>query len=464
MGALAAAIAPAIVLSPAPAVAANPCVPAGYSASAGADLLKLSALDVGPLGLQLNPVADVTIGEGRADMAHAQARHASARATYLAATLAGIPIPPAVLDAHAAQDAPPVQAGPDTHSVISLHTPVLSLGAGNVTASAGTSGAFSCGDALSDASVVDARVLPGTHGRSLLAVPHNLNGTTHTSLVTTGGTMTSTAVATAGLTEIDLLGGTAAEIGVKVVTEPTLTGRTGGTLATSSVDYTSPILDVTLPGGAHVTLDAAHTSLDATASATGTAATGLGQSLSLPLVGHPAAKGTLHFHLEIGELTRSVTAHAVSAHAATLRVTVSLSTAATVSGDGGGPVLLGSPAQTSTLLELGLGLLSVTATAPAQPGGYPSGGTPGGGGYGGPTPTPTTTTTRPPSPTPSPTPSTSPSTGGQSPTPIVTPKPTPTSPVLARTGNATTWVVAAGAVLLLIGRLVIVLARRRAIG
>jgi len=44
-----------------------------------------------------------------------------------------------------------------------------------------------------------------------------------------------------------------------VVSAPTLTGVAGGTLATSSVTYNAPVLDVTLPGGTHVTLDASHT-------------------------------------------------------------------------------------------------------------------------------------------------------------------------------------------------------------
>jgi len=91
--AIGAALLPAMILTSTPATAANPCAPAGYTATSSADLLKLNLLDIGPLGLVHGPLAAVTIGHATADMAHANPKAASATADYLSAKLAGLKVP-----------------------------------------------------------------------------------------------------------------------------------------------------------------------------------------------------------------------------------------------------------------------------------------------------------------------------------------------------------------------------------
>lgn len=517
--AVAVAMAPMLTLMPSIATAASPCGPDHFTASAAADLLKLSALDLGELGTKL----DLTIGDTTADMAHARPQHASATADYLSATVAGITIPTSLLHAHAAQDAPPAHPQPDQHSTIALNTAALVLGVGNVSASAGQSGTYTCGAASSAASVANVIVLPGTHGRSLMSLPHNLNGATRTGLMTQHGSLAASAGASAGLAEFDLLTGTPSAIGVKVVTEPTLRGIAGGTVATSSVDYTAPVLDVTLPGNQHVTLDGAHPSLDVTTSTLG--------SLKLPLVGSLAKSVKLHVRLSIGSLTKTIAQHSISGSAATVRARVSLVVG---SGDESAPAGSGSFAAPGVGLGggsgvglrggSGVGLDAGRGSGPGAgsgdaaggsavasptsggygPGGYGSdgygvgyGGGPGGGPGGGygtsggatvldvslgqlsvyatapeavtPSPSTSTSPSAPPTTgTPSTPPATgtpSPSTSGTSGSPTGSPSASPTPPsTLPVTGNDSAWAIGAGVLLLFIGRLVMVLTRRRTVG
>jgi LPXTG-motif cell wall-anchored protein len=331
IGVIAAALAGsgAVLLVTPAAQAASPCAPAGFTATAGADLLKLSALDIAPLGARLNPLAGVTIGHGHTDIAHALPGRASAGAGYLTATLPGIRLPNKVLFSHASQTVPPAPATPDEHFVAKVWTPVLRLGVGHVKASAGRATGFTCGAASSFASVGDLALLPGGE-RSLFEMPGNLNGTTDLAVITENGHLAMRAVASAGLADFTILRGTAAAIGVKVVTEPTLTGIAG---PTPSVTYTSPVLDVTLPDGAHVRLDGAHTSTDITSAALAPLAGSLLQNTALPLVGDALGAGKVHVHLAIGEFAKTVGAHAVTGTAATLHLTVSVEAPAQITND-----------------------------------------------------------------------------------------------------------------------------------
>jgi hypothetical protein len=205
VGAIGAALLPALMFTTGPAGATTPCAPAGYTATSSADLLRLTALDVQPLGLVPAPIADVTIGHADADMTHAHPGAAAANATYLSASLAGIRVPNALLNAHAHQAAPPANAAPDSHSLVTLQSGLLSLGVGNVTASAGQSGAYSCGLATGRASVVDVVATPaGSH--SLLALPTNLNGKAASGLTTVGGRLGSEGGAGVGLADVELFG------------------------------------------------------------------------------------------------------------------------------------------------------------------------------------------------------------------------------------------------------------------
>jgi hypothetical protein len=457
-GALGIALAPALMFTSSPASAASPCVPSGYTATSTADLLKLNLLNIGPLGLISAPVADVAIGHASADMAHAQPNVATAKADYLSAAIAGITVPPALLNTHAEQTAPPAHSGPDKHSLIALKSGLLGLGVGNVSAGAGKNGPYGCGIAQGDASVVDATVLPGVAGHSLLALPANLNGFAGAGLSTEHGHLASTANAGAGLANIELLGGTGAAIGVKVITEPTLTGVAGGSIAASSVTYTSPVLDVTLPGGQHVTLDGAHTSVEVAASFKS-----LLGSLRLPaatLLPPLPRQAHLEIRLSLGSLTSSITKTSVSGSAASLRLQVLLAPIGAQTG-----LLANLTTGGKTILDLGIGELSVGATAPGLADASPSPScTSGGYGYGCASPSPCASTagygygspscTTSPSPTPgsshSPTPSPSTSVAAT------------TAGSLPLTGSNTAMYVGGGVLALLLGRFLMVLARRRA--
>ena len=359
---LGAALLPALMITSAPAAAATPCVPAGYTATGTTDLLALNLLDARPLGLLSGPLANVTIGHATADMAHAQPRTATASADYLSATLAGIAVPPALLSTHARQSAPPSHSAPDSRTLLALHSGVLSLGAGNVSAQAGPSGPYACGLATGSASIVDATAVPGAHGRSLLALPTNLNGKAGAGLTTVGGHLGSEGGAAAGLADLQLFAGTPAAVGVRVITEPTLLAIAGGTAATSSVSYTSPVLDVALPGGRRVSLSdtggsvSFGVSIDIDALATAVP--------DLPVDAPDLTKVQLQVRISLGALTKTVTPTSVSASAVTLRVQVLLAPVGTPTGP-----LPDLSVGDRPLLDLGIGELSVSATAPVGTGG-----------------------------------------------------------------------------------------------
>ena len=446
-GTLGAALLPALFLAGQPASATPTCAPAGYTASASADLLKLNLLDVGPLGLSVPaPLANITIGHATADMARAVPDHATGQADYLSATLAGITVPSALLNTHAREDAPPPNAAADTHSLVALNSGLLDLGVGNVSAFAGKSGVFDCGLATGDASVANAAVLPGLRDHSLLALPDNLNGKAGAGMINVGGHLASGAGADAGLADLEVFAGTRAAIGVKVVTEPTLKGIATGDPATSSVTYTSPVLDITA-GSSEYTLDSAHTQLDLVTSADAGAVTGLLSSLNLPILGQ-VGKTQVELRLTLGDVTKHVTGTHVSGDAATLRVELLLVPADTQPG-----IAAAAVTGTSTLLDLGLGVLSVDARAPkAVPATSPSTSAPapcGGYGYGCPASPPCACTR-----------------SGAGPSASSTPTPTTTVKAtsggsLPTTGSKTIWVVGAGVGLLLVGRLLMIVARRR---
>ena len=454
--ALGAALLPALMFTT-PASAANPCTPAGYTAAGTADLLNLNLLNVGPLGLAHDRIANVTIGHASADMAHAHADSASAKADYLSAELAGINAPSSLLNTHAEQIAPPTHPAPDRHSLVAVNNGLLHLGVGNVSAAAGKNGPYSCGIADGSASVADLAVLPGSRRRSLIALPDNLNGFAGASMVTKNGHPASYANAGAGLADLELFHGTPAAIGVKVITEPALTGIATGTKSTSSVSYRSPVLDVTLPGGQHVTLDDTRGSVDI-----GTAINlpVLLGALHLPALPVSLKKAALEIRLSLGSLTSSVTKTSVSGSAATLRLQVLLAPLGTDSG-----ILAKVTTGGTTVLDLGIAELAVAATAPAavattpspspscSTSGYGYGcgtpcGTAGGYGYGSPscaTPTPTPSPGRSHLPTPTPSSTVAATTSGS----------------LPLTGSNTAMYAGSAVVLLALGRFLMVVARRR---
>lgn len=312
---------------------------AGPTGSASADLVALTALDTHPLGLSLVGGAGLRIASARAGVA---ATKATASAQGIDATLANLPLrfPTPV----AAQQAPPAHASTQVRST-AVDLGVARVGTGDLRAQA------ACPTATASVSLLDATVLPGVDGLSLLRVPGNVNA---------GTSVGTSAVARVGLTDIRLFDGTEGRVAVKVLTEPTLTVIPG---THPDVRYSSPVLEVTLPGGQVHRLDAPGQHIDLGVTRTGALSlSGPQRGITENLPGNPLAALTGHvppgadvivLRLSVGTLARRGTGGSAS----TLRVQ-----------------LLESG---STLLDAGVGVLSADATgAPAVEG---AGGGSGGG-------------------------------------------------------------------------------------
>ncbi len=470
------ALVPLTMLIADPASATPACVPTGYTATSTADLLKLDLLDLHPLGFAAAPLARVVIGHATADMARAQPNTAIATADYLNAQLAGITVSPSLLT-QVQQIAPPSHLTPEARSLVVLQSPQLGLGVGTISASAGQAGPLSCARAHGSVSIVDASILGGTQDRSLVSLPTNLNSSADVAF----GSHASTATASTGLARLDLFNGTQSAMGVRVLTEPTLTGIASSTPASSSVTYQAPVLDVTLPDGSHTTLDSAHADMSVTVSA-GAVASLLG---SLPLPALPIST-RLAVRLSLGSLTKNITSTSVSGSATTLRLQVLAS--------------IGTGER--SVLDVSIGALAVTATVPATtvvtppihcdvygtgcapaspcpqavisstphcapPSPSSSASTPTA-----PAPSPSTSSSSPtaapssPSSPGSPSPSTSPSPTSTGPTVPASPSPSSTvlgttSGNLPLTGTNTAYVLGAGMILLIAGWFTVVVTRRR---
>ncbi len=285
-------------------------------------------------------------------------------------------------------------------------------------------------------------MLPGSAGHSLLALNDNLNSGSGATLLDDGHHLSTAATAAVGLADMRLFDGTRAAIGVKVITEPTLIGVATGNAATSYVIYTSPVLDVTLPGGISAHLDGVHTNIDVvTPSAAGAVAALLG-SLGLPVASVLPPLGTqLELRLTVGAATTHVSADSVSGTAASLRVQVLL-----VPGDMSDGIVAHAVKNATPVLDLGIGVLSVAASARDHRVPVKSA-----------------------SPTVSPSANPVVPTAGTSTSPSTSTPPsrsTPPSPVtvaanLPLTGSRSAWFIAAGILILAGGRFLLVVSRRR---
>ncbi|BCJ72139.1 hypothetical protein CS0771_16830 [Catellatospora sp. IY07-71] len=422
--------------------------PAGYAARAGADLLKVGAVNLGPLGVKLPAVADLTVASAGSGMSATNPVHSAATARYADARLLGLELPTGPLAAKVYQQAPPSHQNPVRNNALTVDLGLIKAGTGDIAAHARWTEGMGCGKAEgpageADASLVDAKVLPGSRG-ALAAVPHTASATTQTATVKHAGVIASGAYAQIGLAEVQLLGGA---LGVEVVKPPALTVLATGRASTSSVRYDAPLLKVTGPGIGTRTLDSLHRELEIAVPAPGrggvlgaldlTGARERAKALGLPLLdtdlgrllgglpvgdltqlinglrggsggsglpsvpelgGLPDLGGLLGgglgnlsglceiviVKISIGELDKRVTDRGATAQAASLRV--QLIGVNTTNG------------KRATVLDLGIGLLKASATAPvraaasptagptARPSSSPSPDGPGGGG--GATPSP----------------------------------------------------------------------------
>jgi len=436
------ATAPALALQ-APA-AANACAPQAYAAESSADLLQLTALDLRPLGVPVGPVAKLGLASSRATMDARKPITAHASARYAEAGVAGLELSPLFLGSAVSQQAPPTHAGPAVYTALSQDAGVAKVGTGELSAHATWADKMACGQqtgpvGVSSASVADLSVLPASVSSALVRAPHNLSSQAVTGLRAVGGRTASVAAAEVELTDLRLLNGA---LTVKVLKPPTLKVTSTGSARTSSVEYANPLLEISGSGlpTQRLTTPSKHVDVALPVSALGLpeSANGLPalpgdplgtvlRGLNLPLLNSLPGPGTYAMlRISLGGLDKSITDAAVSAEAASLRIQL---------------ILCGPGQGQTTVLDLAVGLLRASATAPCK--------------------TETSTSSSSPSPSPStsvsPAPSTSPAgcggpgcgvpgTGGS----------------LPKTGMApVAYVVGAGVLLALLGRLMMVLARRR---
>jgi LPXTG-motif cell wall-anchored protein len=481
--------------------AAGSAVCAGFGAAAAGDLVMLRLLDLRPLGLPLPALTNVRLATTRAgfsgDVATtaAQSRYVDGTAVF------GFSPPLGPIDAEARRLAPPAEE-PVVVNPTQLNLGPVRAGSGNLTARAAYGRPGQCdhlagAESEASAGLTDMAVLPAR--RTLVGVADNQSTRSRTGLVRYQGRTGAEAATTSGLARLAIF----EALKLRVFDTTSLRVVAAGSAAASTVEYHAPLIGVDLPDGRSVQLDQAGRSVDFAVPAAGTqpvpglptlpnsalpdllgalpggaaAVPALGGVLgglpgrglpgrglpggkevvppsagsvappSVPglpaLIGVPAVGGLLGgvgsvpttagqsaivLRLTGGELSKEVADSGVHAKAITLRLKLLL-----VRGD-----------DVTTLIDLCIGVLEVAATAPGATSRDEGRGR-GSDGYGGDEP-------------------------DDAPTPADTPKPKPTGGVagtvpaaskLPLTGTNLTAVLIAGVVLLLGGRLLMVLARRR---
>ncbi|MEV1287776.1 LPXTG cell wall anchor domain-containing protein [Micromonospora sp. NPDC049679] len=419
-GVVGALVTPALAVGP--AAAASPCTqPASYGALASADLVKLGLLDLHPLGLGLGPVANVRIASASSGLSGEGTVHSEAGARQIDANLLGVELPLGPLSQTVYQQAPPAHAHPATANALERDLGVLSLGVGDLKAHATWIDGMECGQESGDATmssstIADLSVLPGPGGQALVRLPSNLTSSTATGLTSRNDVVSSVATASIGLAEIRLFAGSPSQVTVKVIKPPKLTVSTAGSRASATVEYTSPVLEISGPNIPTQRLDAPGKTIDLalpTSLAGAAEARSLARTEKLPLLGGnpldqvikglspnevagarskatsnaplplpnlpklpllpelaPAgqaiggaaaapAEGELSIvRLSLGELEKQITDQAVRAQAASLRLQV------ITAGENAG-----SDTDSASVVDLGVGLLDAAAVAPLDEGG-----------------------------------------------------------------------------------------------
>ncbi|GIH11257.1 hypothetical protein Rhe02_93240 [Rhizocola hellebori] len=331
-----------VPLLAAPSTAAPGCPPVSFTASADARLLNFALVDLRPLGLETH-VANLTLAPTKAGMATTATVRGSAQAEYLDGSVLGLKLPRGPLEARVAQQAPPANQNPARNTALAVDLgPVGKIGAGSLEAQAQWTDPMTCGTQTGlagqgAAAIVDAAILPGSSG-AMVRASQNLQSRAATALVPKDGRAASAARAEIGLSKLELLGNA---ITVRVVQPPSLNAIATGRKETSSVEYHSPLLEITAPGLGTKKLDTPGQSLEIPIPTT---------TLSTILSGLPLRGLTLGQHptlirLTLGTFTQTITDREVTASATSLRVE------------------LLTPG-TTHLLDLNIGLLTTSATAP----------------------------------------------------------------------------------------------------
>jgi len=494
--------------APTPAPGAAGC--AAYGAAAAGDLVTLRLLDMRPLGVPLPALTNVRLATTRAGFSGGTASAAQGRYFEGAAVL-GFSPPAGPIDAEARRLAPPHDE-PVAVNPSQINLGPVRAGSGSLTADAEYDRPGRCDFAAgagstAGAALTDAAVLPAR--RTLVGVPDNQSTKASTALIRYQGGTGAEAVTTSSLARLAIF----EALKLRVSDPASLRVVAGGSGAASTVEYHAPLIAVDLPDGRSVQLDQAGRSFDFAVPAAGTqpvaglptlptgalpdllgglpggasalpglagilggagvggvGGTGVGKGLpgktesavspsagsiappaaaGLPVLsGIPAVGGLLGgvgpvatsagqnalvLRLTGGELSKEIADNGVHAKAITLRLKLLL-----VRGD-----------DVTTLIDLCVGVLEAAATAPPRTA-RDEGRSRDGHGYGGDQPDDTGSPAPDDTPTPQPT-------GG------VAGGPVPTGNKLPLTGMNVTAVIGAAVVLLLGGRLLMVLARRRTI-
>lgn len=363
------------LVTSAPAAAAS-CTPEAYAASASADVARLSLVNLDALSaaapsrlaaLRAGPLADLTIGATTSSMDARRPVAVRASAAYLSTGSA----------ARVAQQAPPVSTGPAEATGTAVDLGAVRVGTGPLSARAAWQPGMACGNAggpagAASASVADLSIL------SLVKARNNVRSQAVTGLRTVGGRMASTAAAELELADLSLLGGA---VSVKVLKPPTLTVTATGVGSTSTATYQAPLLEVSGAGLAPKRLSTPSQQIELAVPVPGLTQT-LAAAKNLPLLpGNPLGSllGDLPaartpslgiLRLSLGAGKSSISDAGVRASASSLRIQLLIAGA--------------SAAKSSAVLDLGIGVLSASATAPCPPSASPPPPPPPSAGCGGP--------------------------------------------------------------------------------
>jgi hypothetical protein len=278
------ALCPVALAAPAAAAPADVACPEGFGATAASNTLALGRIDLRATGLSGAVLPELRVATTHSGIAGGSLR-AAADARYLRSSG---DLPAGVLGPRAYQQAPPTHDVPDVVNVTGVDLGALRLGTGGLKAQASWKHAARCTAAegpraASSATLAGITVLPGRNGRALLRI-NAVQSATVTGVGSAGGRPAATATATGGIADFKLLDNGPSAIGVRVVSPPALTVLAG---ATKTVDYTAPVLDVTIPGRAPLRISSAGSRVDVVVpvdAASTEAATDLARAEGLPLL------------------------------------------------------------------------------------------------------------------------------------------------------------------------------------
>lgn len=279
------ALSPVALAAPAAAAPADAACPEGFGATAASNTLALGRVDLRSTGLSSVVLPELRVATTHSGIAGGTLR-AAADARYLRSSG---DLPAGVQGPRAYQKAPPTHAQPDVKTVAAADLGALRLGTGDLRAQASWKNARRCTTAdgpraTSSAKLAGITVLPGRNGRALLRI-NAIESATVTNVGAAGGRPAATATATGGIADFKLLDNGPAAISVRVISPPALHVLAG---KKKTVDYTAPVLEITVPGQAPVKVSSAgsHVDIVVPVDASSTeAATDLARTESLPLLG-----------------------------------------------------------------------------------------------------------------------------------------------------------------------------------